>query len=476
MIPLALRRIAEITGGELLDPAAGDVIVDGPVVTDSREAGPGSLYVARVGEHADGHAFVPAAKANGAVAALVTTPVDDLPAVRVEDVQEAFAALAREVVRLGVEDGLRVVGITGSSGKTSTKDLLHHVLSAHGETVATIGSLNSEVGVPLTLCRVTPSTRMLVVEMGARGIGHIDYLTAMAPPHVGVVLNVGTAHLGEFGSREAIAQAKSELVRALTPEGLAVLNADDDLVSAMAQVTPARVCLTGRAANAAVRATDVSLDVLGAPSFTLHVPAGSAPQAGERTLPVTLTLLGEHQVDNALAVVAVALELGMTPEAIVAQLQTATPASRWRMERHVREDGVVVVNDAYNANPDSMAAALRTLARMETTGRRIAVLGAMYELGPDSAQEHRRTGALAAELGVDVVVAVGPDAAGIADGAAHGAGDDGPPEVHHVDTLEAAEELLSGLLAGGDVVLLKSSRDAGLRLLGDALVTQEDRS
>jgi len=473
MIPLALRRIAEITGGELLDPAVGDLVVDGPVVTDSREAGPGSLYVARVGEHADGHVYIPSATSNGAVAALVTRPVEDIPAVLVADVQDAFAALAREVVRLGVESGMRVVGITGSSGKTSTKDLLAHVLEAHGETVATIGSLNSEVGVPLTLCRVTPTTRMLVVEMGARGIGHVDYLTSMAPPHVGVVLNVGTAHLGEFGSREAIATAKSELVQALPADGLAVLNADDELVRAMAQVTPARVCLTGRADDAQVRATDVALDVLGAPSFTLHVPDGDADS---RTLPVALTLLGEHQVDNALAVVAVALELGMTPESVVDRLQSAAPASRWRMERHVREDGVVVVNDAYNANPDSMSAALRTLARMEAAGRRVAVLGAMYELGPESTDEHRRMGTLAADLGIDTVLAVGADAAAIADGAAHGAGDSGRPEVHHVDTLDAAEALLTGILVDGDVVLLKSSRDAGLRLLGDALLAQEVRS
>ncbi|GAB47976.1 UDP-N-acetylmuramoyl-tripeptide--D-alanyl-D-alanine ligase [Mobilicoccus pelagius] len=473
MIPLTLRRLAEITGGDLLDPASGDVLVDGPVVTDSREAGPGSLYVARVGEHADGHVYVPAAKEKGAVAALVTTPVEQLPAVLVDDVQEAFAALAREVVRTRVADGLRVVGITGSSGKTSTKDLLAHVLSGHGETVATIGSLNSEVGVPLTLCRVTPTTAMLVVEMGARGIGHVAYLTDMAPPHVGIVLNVGTAHLGEFGSREAIARAKSELVAALTPEGLAVLNADDDLVRGMTGATPARVCLTGRSTDADVRADDIHLDALGAPSFTLHVPG--ADGAGERSLPVHLALLGEHQVDNALAVVAAALELGMTPEAIVERLESAAPASRWRMERHVRADGVVVVNDAYNANPDSMSAALRTLARMECAGRRVAVLGAMYELGPDSADEHRRMGALAAELGVDVVVAVGEDARVIADGATRATAGDAP-EIHHVDTLDAAESLLDERLGHGDVVLLKSSRDAGLRLLGDRLIAQEDRS
>ncbi|GMA40048.1 UDP-N-acetylmuramoyl-tripeptide--D-alanyl-D-alanine ligase [Mobilicoccus caccae] len=477
MIPLTLAEIADITGGRPIAPtdavdtnapdvAFARVLIDGPVVTDSREAGPGSLYVARVGEHADGHVYVPAARAAGAVAALVTRPVAELPAVLVEDVQEAFAALAREIVRRQVQDvGLVVVGVTGSSGKTTTKDLLAHVLSGHAETVANVGSLNSEVGVPLTVCRVTPSTRILVLEMGARGIGHVDYLTGMATPRIGIVLNVGSAHLGEFGSREVIATAKAELVEALPTGGLAVLNADDDLVRGMAGATSARVMLTGRAADADVRATDVTLAGSGAPSFTLHA-------AGE-SWPVRMSLLGEHQVDNALAVVAAALEVGMTPPQIVERLESATTASRWRMERHDRTDGVVVVNDAYNANPDSMAAALRTLARMERSGRTVAVLGGMYELGPDSAAEHRRMGRLAADLGVDVLLAVAPDAAAIADGAADHA-PTGPIEVYRADTLDAAQAVLEDVLVAGDVVLLKSSRDAGLRLLGDRLVGQED--
>ncbi|WP_040158700.1 UDP-N-acetylmuramoyl-tripeptide--D-alanyl-D-alanine ligase [Mobilicoccus massiliensis] len=468
MIPLTLAEVAGITGGTVHGPNGGTasdetgrIVLDGPVVTDSREAGPGSLYVARIGEHADGHVYTGGARSAGAVAALVTRPVEELPYVLVTDVQEAFAALAAEVVRRRVEQGMVVVGITGSSGKTTTKDLLAHVLSGHGETVANVGSLNSEVGVPLTVCRVTPTTQVLIVEMGARGLGHIDYLTRMAPPRIGIELNVGSAHLGEFGSREVIARAKTELVAALPADGLAVLNADDPLVRAMATETAARVCLTGRSEDAHVRATDVRLDASGAPSFTLHVD--------DRAVPVALAMLGEHQVDNALPVVATALEIGMDLDAVVERLESARPGSRWRMERTERPDGVVVVNDAYNANPDSMAAALRTLARMTRTGRAVAVLGAMYELGPDSAAEHERMGRLAGELGLDAVVAVAPDAAAIALGAERG----GVDLVRRVDTLDAAHELLDDQLRPGDVVLLKSSRDAGLRLLGDRLTAQE---
>ncbi len=249
MIALTVTEVARAVGGDIVVPDGVDpdaVVVDGPVVTDSREAAAGSLYVARVGEQADGHDFVPDAVARGAVAALVTRAVDGVACVVVPDTQDAFAALAREVVRRLPD--LQVVGITGSSGKTSTKDLLGSVLATAGPTVAPVGSYNSEVGVPLTVCRVVADTRFLVVEMGARGIGHVEYLTRMAPPRIGVVLNVGTAHVGEFGSRAAIATAKSELVAALPPDGLAVLNADDPAVRAM---SPSRA----RASPSSVRRT-----------------------------------------------------------------------------------------------------------------------------------------------------------------------------------------------------------------------------
>ena len=355
MIPMTLAEVAGVTGGQVHpDPGAGEVLVDGPVVTDSREAGPGGLYVARVGEHADGHRFVGAAAQAGAVAALTGRPVPDLPCVVVQDVQTAFGRVARAV--LDRAPGVTVVAVTGSSGKTSTKDLLAQVLGRAAETIAPVNSLNGEIGVPLTVCRITPATRFLVAEMGSRGIGHLAYLTEIAPPRIAVVLNVGTAHVGQFGSRETIALAKRELVEALPADGVAVLNADDPLVSQMAGHARGRVVLVGQAAEAQVRAEEIRLDANGRPRFRVRTPAGDAA--------VALALHGRHHVGNALAVVAVALECGLPLDTVADSLAQATAVSRWRMEVTERPDGVTVVNDAYNANPDSMAAALAALAAM----------------------------------------------------------------------------------------------------------------
>ena len=451
MIPLTLSDIRDITGGVLhgVDPD-GTVLVDGTVTTDSRDCVPGSLYVARVGEHADGHDYVASAVANGAVAALTSRLVDDVPCVVVDDVQTAFGLVARGVVDRAPE--LRIIGITGSSGKTTTKDLLASVLSSVAETVAPVNSLNGEIGVPLTVCRVTPTTRFLVAEMGARGVGHIAYLTRIAPPQVAVVLNVGTAHVGEFGSRENIAIAKAELPQAVPAEGLAILNADDPLVVAMADGLACRVQLVGLAAGADLRATDVTLDVRGRAAYTLVSPEGVAR--------VSLRHSGAHHVGNSLAVAAAALELGLSLDQVVAGLSAAEPASRWRMEITDRPDGVLVVNDAYNANPDSMRAALNAVSAMAATGERWAVLGGMLELGPDSDAEHTAVGTYAAKLGFDHVVAVGAGARRIADAV---------PGSDWVEDVDAAQDLLEARLRRGDVVLLKSSRDSGLRWLGDRL-------
>jgi UDP-N-acetylmuramoyl-tripeptide--D-alanyl-D-alanine ligase len=459
---MTLAAVAAVTGGEVVpgDDAIRSLTVGGPVVTDSREAGPGSLYVARVGEHADGHDFVGAAATRGAVAALTARAVGSLPCVVVDDTQEAFAALAREVVRRA--EHLDVVGVTGSSGKTSTKDLLGSVLATAGPTVAPVGSYNSEVGVPLTVCRVEPATRFLVVEMGARGVGHIEYLTRMAPPRVGIVLNVGTAHVGEFGSRAAIARAKSELVAALPGTGVAVLNADDAAVRAMARVTAARTVLVGESDDADVRASGVRLDDRGRPEFLLHTAVGERP--------VALGLVGRHHVGNALAVVAAALELGLDLDAVVAALEAATPLSRWRMEVTERPDGVTVVNDAYNANPDSVRAALTTLQRMGAGRRTWAVLGTMLELGDESEALHAEVGQEVVDRGVAELVVVGESAGPIASGAlAALATRGGGTRVRTVTDAETAEALLRDELRDGDVALFKSSRDAGLRLLGDRL-------
>ncbi len=467
MIPLSLREIAEITGAQVvgLDADPDLVLVDGPVVTDSREAGSGGLYVARIGEHLDGHDFVPQAAAAGSVASLTSLVVQGFPCLVVPDVQEAFAALARAVVDRSPQ--LVVVGVTGSSGKTGTKDLLGEVLGRHAPTVVPEGSLNSEVGVPLTVCRVRPETRFLVVEMGARGIGHLAYLARMAPPRIGIVLNVGSAHVGEFGSREAIAVAKSELPAALPADGVAVLNADDPAVRAMAGVTAARVVLVGRAPDAQVRATDVVLDGQGRASFTVTVD--------RRTARATLPLHGEHHVANSLAVIAAALECGLDLQAVVGALASARPASRWRMEVSTRADGVTVVNDAYNANPDSMAAALRAVAAMAPaggSGRTWAVLGSMLELGEESGSGHAGVGRLARELGTHRLLVVGETARPMLEGWAAAdprRASSGGGQAGWVPDADAAYALLQEELAPGDVVLLKSSRDAGLRWLGDRL-------
>jgi UDP-N-acetylmuramoyl-tripeptide--D-alanyl-D-alanine ligase len=467
MIPMTLRDVAMLTGGSLHpdDDRTGAVLVDGPVVTDSREAGSGSLYVARVGEHADGHAYAGSARDRGAVATLSSRPVAELPGVVVDDVQMAFGKVARGVVDRAAD--LTVVAVTGSSGKTSTKDLLAQVLGTAGATVAPVNSLNGEIGVPLTVCRVAPDTRFLVAEMGARGIGHLTYLTTIAPPDVAIVLNVGVAHVGEFGSRAAVAQAKGELVEALRPEGLAVLNADDPEVAKMRSRTRARVVTVGAWADADVRAVDLRVDALGRPSFTVVAPSGRAE--------VALQLSGAHHVGNALAVVAAALECGMDLESVAAALTAARSASRWRMEVHERPDGGTVVNDAYNANSDSMRAALEALRSIghgrEQRRRTWAVLGEMLELGELSRTEHEQVGRWAAELGTDRLVVVGSGAAALADGATAAATSDGRgTEVSRVADADDAYDLLESQLRPGDVVLLKSSRDAGLRWLGDRLV------
>ncbi|KGN40226.1 UDP-N-acetylmuramoyl-tripeptide--D-alanyl-D-alanine ligase [Knoellia aerolata] len=460
MIALTLAEIADLTGGTLHAlPADGHVpVVTGAVVTDSREAEAGSLYVARIGESMDGHRFVGGARDRGAVAALTSRPVEELPCVVVDDVQEAFVALSRAVLDRATD--LTVIGITGSSGKTSTKDLLGTVLGAAAPTIAPVGSYNSEVGVPLTVTRVTDDTRFLVVEMGARGIGHVAYLTRIAPPRIGVVLNVGTAHVGEFGSRDAIARAKAELVEALPADGVAVLNADDPAVRAMAGRTDARVVLVGEDADATVRAEAVAVGPDGRASFRVVSPQGEAT--------IALRLVGRHHVGNALAVLAVALECGIPLEQAASTVAGADVVSRWRMEVTERADGVTVVNDAYNANPDSMRAALAALESMGEGRRTWAVLGSMLELGDESDAEHADIGGEAQRRGVAELVVVGETARPMADIApARGT------RIRWVEDADAAEALLREELAPPDVVLFKSSRDAGLRWLGDRLTTTD---
>ena len=448
MIPMPLRDVAVLTDGSLHPVERGGVVVDGHVVTDSREAGPGSLYVARVGEHADGHAYVGPARDRGAVAALTSRVVDELPCVVVDDVQTAFGRLARGVVDRAT--GLTVVAVTGSSGKTSTKDLLAQVLRTAGETVAPVNSLNGEIGVPLTVCRVTPATRFLVAEMGARGVGHLAYLTTIAPPDVAVVLNVGVAHVGEFGSKGAVAQAKGELVEALPSDGVAVLNADDERVRRMAKRTSARVVTYGFAADADVRAEAVESAGLDGMRFTLVA-------AGERR-DATIPGLGRLAVHNALAAAAVGLAAGLDAGSVVTALGRGWSAPH--RGAIVRAGGVTIVDDAYNASPSSVEAALELLAGLP--GRRIAVLGEMLELGPEHEAGHERVGAVAAAV-VDRLIVIGDGAIGIASGARAAGIQSGRIEV--VADRAAALAHLLDVLAPGDVVLVKASRGIALELL-----------
>ena len=463
MIDLTVAEIAQIVGGTV-GGGPGDVLVTGHAAADSRTARPGDLFVAVPGERVDGHDFAAETVAAGAVAALVSRPVP-VPHVLVDDTVVALGRLARHHVDRLVAGGLVVVGVTGSSGKTSTKDLLAAVLEPLGTTVAPVGSLNTEIGVPLTALVADEGTRHLVVEMGARGVGHIAYLCEVTPPRIGVVLNVGAAHAGEFGSKEATARAKSELVAALPAAadgGVAVLNADDPLVAAMAGVTPARVVAFGLGPDAAVRAEQLRLDPLGRPSFLLR--------AGDlEPVQVTLPLHGAHHVGNALAAAAVALELGATPAGVAGALATATPRSRWRMEVVDRADGVTVVNDAYNANPDSVRAALAALVAMANGRRTWAVLGEMAELGAASPAEHEQVGRLARRSGVTRLLVVGTGAHEVHSGALAEGAADGEGSIVVAD-VPAALELLTAELRPGDLVLVKASRSSGLERLAEGLL------
>ncbi|MGO4463057.1 UDP-N-acetylmuramoyl-tripeptide--D-alanyl-D-alanine ligase [Streptomyces sp. M-16] len=468
MIDLSLAEIADITGGRPHDIPDPSVRIGGPVVIDSRQVEPGSLFAAFEGEHVDGHDYAERAVAAGAAAVLAARPVG-VPAIVVPDVEKALGVLARTVVeRLGTD----VVALTGSAGKTSTKDLIAQVLQHHAPTVWTPGSLNNEIGLPLTALKATAETRHLVLEMGARGIGHIAYLTSLTPPRIGLVLNVGTAHIGEFGGREAIARAKGELVEALPAEadgGVAVLNADDLLVRAMSARTKARTVLFGEAEDADVRATEVRMTPAGQPSFTLHTPTGCSD--------VTLRLYGEHHVSNALAAAAVAHVLGMSVEEIATALSAAGTLSRWRMEVTERADGVTIVNDAYNANPESMRAALRALAAMGDSarakgGRTWAVLGPMAELGDAALAEHDAVGRLAVRLNVSKLVAVGGREASWLQLGAYNEGSWGEESVL-VSDAQAAVDLLRSELRPGDVVLVKASRSIGLERVAQALLDSE---
>ncbi|GKV73939.1 MULTISPECIES: UDP-N-acetylmuramoyl-tripeptide--D-alanyl-D-alanine ligase [Pseudarthrobacter] len=471
MIAFTAAEIADITKGRLdADPG----ITPLSVVTDSREAAPGSLYVAKPGEYADGHDFIAAAFAAGATLALVERPVAGpdgaaYPSIVVPDAVLAMGALAAEAVRriraarAAANGELTVIGITGSAGKTTTKDLLAGILSLHGNTVAPRGSYNGEIGVPLTVFTAGTDTRYLVIEMGATGVGHISYLADMVKPDIGVVLGVGTAHAGEFGGVDNIALAKGELVEALAASGTAVINLDDDRVSAMRARTSASVVgfsAEGRT-DAAVQALNADTNTDGNPEFDLLLPGEDTPHH------VKSRLIGAHHTGNLLAAAAAARAAGIAGADIAAALSSQAAASRWRMERTERADGVTIINDAYNANPESMRAALRTLADLGQGRRTWAVLGAMLELGEDSIREHTAVGTQVVRLNISRLVVVGREARALYVSAVQeGSWGD---ECVFAETAEEAYELLNAELEPGDLVLFKSSNSVGLRHLGDRI-------
>ncbi|MFF0817043.1 UDP-N-acetylmuramoyl-tripeptide--D-alanyl-D-alanine ligase [Rhodococcus sp. NPDC003318] len=488
MIPMSLARIAEIVGGTLHDVPDPDVQVTGTVEFDSRKVTPGGLFLALPGARVDGHDHAAAAVEAGAIAVLAARPVG-VPAIVVaplgpsdsnamaleHDTDGSGAAVLAALGRLAHAattelPELTVVGVTGSSGKTSTKDLLAAVLAPLGPVVAPPGSFNNELGHPWTALRADLDTRHLVLELSARGIGHVAALAATVPPRIGVVLNVGTAHLGEFGSREAIAQAKGELVEALPAAedgGVAVLNADDLLVAAMASRTRARVVTVGQSASAQVRAVDVHLDDQARARFTLVAPQG--------TVDVSLGVHGEHQVGNALAAAAVALECGATVDQVAEALGAARAVSAKRMDVRTRADGVTVVNDSYNANPDSVRAALKALVTMSRAGqgaprRTWAVLGEMAELGPETVVEHDAIGRFVVRLDVTrlIVVGEGRPLRGMHQGAVM-EGSWGE-ESMLVPDHDAALEVLRREVAPGDIVLVKASQSVGLWTVAEALL------
>ncbi|KAA1250372.1 UDP-N-acetylmuramoyl-tripeptide--D-alanyl-D-alanine ligase [Mycobacterium simiae] len=499
MIDLTVAQIAEIVGGTLADISPQDAAqrhVTGTVEFDSRAVGPGGLFLALPGARSDGHQHAQAAVAAGAVAVLAARPVG-VPAIVVTPpprpteralagvlehdtdgsgaaVLAALAKLATAVARELVANGLTIIGITGSSGKTSTKDLVAAVLTPLGEVIAPPGSFNNELGHPWTVLRATRNTDYLILEMSARHPGNIAALAEIAPPAIGVVLNVGTAHLGEFGSREVIARTKSELPQAVPKSGVVILNADDPAVAAMAAVTEARVVRVGRGSSGDVRAGPVLLDELARPQFTMHSGAGAAQ--------VHLGVFGDHQVTNALCAAAVALQCGASLEQAATALAAAGPVSRHRMQVSTRADGVTVIDDAYNANPDSMRAGLQALAWIAhgesgqsgdsppTKRRSWAVLGEMAELGMDAIAEHDRIGRLAVRLDVSRLVVVGTGRSMSA--MRHGAVMEGSwgGEVVSVSDADAALAMLRAEVQPGDVVLIKASNSAGLGVLADALV------
>lgn len=490
--------IGEKIGAKVLGSL--DVVVTGSIETDSRRCQPGGLYVARVGESADGHDYAAAAVASGVVALIVERPLDLLSdkgesksergnagasqaescvQLVVNDATIALGQLARAHLadlrascqesswksRRGNLEPLQVLGLTGSAGKTTTKDLLARMCRQVGETVAPVASFNNEVGCPLTILRARETTQFLVLEMGASGQGHISYLTDLAPLDVGLCLMVGSAHLGEFGSLDNLATAKREIIEGVRPGGVSILNFDDPKVREMASSAPEQVVTFSATGNlrADIRAVDLELDQEAKARFHLETPAGSAD--------VELQLVGAHQVVNALAATAGALALGVPFADVVHVLAEAKADSPHRMKvKAVTWQGknITVVDDSYNANPDSLAAGLRSAAQIAAgtaSGERrlVAVIGEMLELGEESAQLHREVGKIAGVVGTNLVIALGEGASPILEALP------GHAEGYAAPNPQAAIRLVHDLVEAGDIVFIKGSNGSGAWQVADEL-------
>ena len=446
MITLTAGEIALLVGGEVF--CDKDLLVSKAPVFDSRLATPGCFFLALKGENADGHEFAADAYRNGSMFSLTSQRIDG-PCIVVKDVLEALSILAAFVrKRL---DKLIVIGITGSQGKTSTKDLLTHMLGAVGPTVAPAGSFNNDLGLPITLLECDDRTRFCILEMGARHMGDIARLCEIAKPNIGVVLTVGTAHIGEFGSREIIAKTKGELIESLGKDGVAILGTYDEFTPKMASLHQGEVILFGESADIQVRAADIEMRE-GRPHFDLVTPAGRDA--------VGMRAVGAHQVSNALAVAAVGAALSLPLELIASSLSTAEISSKWRMELHESAD-LLIINDAYNANPESMSAAMRALVlfAQERGGSAWAFVGKMNELGQTQAPQSAAIGALAVELGIDHLVEINAPEYGEPVGAM---------VIHQRPTIESALDLVE-YFAPGDVVLVKASRSQGFEVLAESL-------
>ena len=444
MITLTAGEIGLLLGGEVF--CDKDLLVSKAPVFDSRKAVPGCIFLALQGETADGHDFAADAYRAGAMFSITTRRIDG-PCIVVKDVIESLSILAA-FVRKRLTN-LKVIGITGSQGKTSTKDLLSHMLSNVGPTIAPAGSFNNDLGLPITLLECDEHTKYCILEMGARHKGDIARLCEIAQPNIGVVLTVGTAHLGEFGSVEAIAETKSELIQTLRPDGIAVLGTYDKYTPAMASLHSGRTIQFGNGCE--VRAAEIEIRE-GRPHFDLVTPAGRDA--------VGMRIVGEHHIANALAVAAVGTALDLPIEVIASSLSTADNSSKWRMEVHDLF-GLLLINDAYNANPESMAAALRSLVlfAQERGGESWAFLGKMHELGESSAQRHAAIGTLAQEIGIDHLVAIGAPEYGASQG---------EMITHHYASIDECLSMTDHFSAG-DVVLVKASRSEGFEVLAQKL-------